>query len=68
MLLFDVSRCKLGASAGIELVNPKGKSFYVAYQLQFRCTNNATKYKALIQGLLFALEKGVKAIIIEGDS
>ena len=30
-LHFDGSRCRLGTSAGIELVNPKGKSFYIAY-------------------------------------
>ena len=53
---------------GIELVNPKGKYFYAAYRLWFRCTNNDIEYEALIQGLLFALEKGVKSLIIEGDS
>ena len=30
-LHFDGSRCKMGASGGIELVNPKGRSFYAAY-------------------------------------
>ena len=31
MLHFDGSRCKLGADVGIELINPKGRSFYAAY-------------------------------------
>ena len=47
-LRFNGSRCKSGASAGIKLINPKGRSFYAAYQLQFRCTNNVIEYKALI--------------------
>ena len=67
-LHFDGSKCKLGASAGIELINPKGKSLYATYQLQFKCTNNIAKYESLIQGLLFALEKGITTLIIEGDS
>ena len=68
MLCFDGSKCKLGVSESIELVNSKRMSFYVTYQLQFRCTNNGAEYKALIRGLLFALEKGFAALIIEGDS
>ena len=32
-LRFDGSRCKSGANVGIELVNPKGRSLYVAYRL-----------------------------------
>ena len=66
-LCFNGSRCKLGAGAGIKLVSPKGRSFYAAYQLQFRCTSNGVEYEALIWGLLFALEKGVTNLIIEGD-
>ncbi len=68
IVYFDGSRCKMGANVGIKLVNPKGRSFYATYQLQFRCTNNAKKYEALIRGLLFALEKGVTTLKIEGDS
>lgn len=64
---FDGSRCKMGVDVVIELVNPKSRSSYVAYRLQFRCTNNAIEYKALIRGLLFALEKGFTDLIIEGD-
>ena len=36
--------------------------------MQLRCTNNGVEYEVLIQGLLFALEKGVIALIIDGDS
>ena len=67
-LCFDGSRCKSGASVGIKLINPKHRSFYATYQLQFICTNNGVEYKALIRGLLFALKKGVKTLIIERDS
>ena len=67
-LHFDASRGKMGANAGIKLVNPKSRSFYATYWLQFRCTNNVVEYKALIRGLLYALEKGVTTLIIEGDS
>lgn len=37
-------------------------------KLQLRCTNNIAEYETLIHELFFALEKGVKALIIEGDS
>ena len=47
-LRFDGSRCKSGANVGIELINPKGRSFYATYRLQFRCTNNGVEYEALI--------------------
>lgn len=32
-LKFDDSKCKLGASTGTKLINPKGRSFYAAYHL-----------------------------------
>jgi ribonuclease HI len=67
-LCFDSSKCKLGTGVGIELINTKGKSFYVAYRLYFRCANNVVEYKALIWGLLFALEKGFITLIVKGDS
>ena len=47
-LRFDGSRCRSGAGAGIELINPKGRSFYATYRLQFRCTNNGVEYRAFI--------------------
>ncbi len=48
ILWFDGSRYKMGAGVGIELFNQKDRSFYVAYQLQFRCTNNVVEYEALL--------------------
>ena len=67
-LHFNGSKCKLRVGTSIELINPKGKPFYIAYQLQFRCTNNIVEYEELIQGILFTLDKGITSLIIEGDS
>ena len=67
-LWVDGSRCKSRADVDIKLVNPKGRSFYAAYWLKFRSTNIGVEYEALIWGLLFALEKGVTTLVIEGDS
>lgn len=57
ILTFDGSKCKLGAGACIELVNPKGRSFYATHHLQLMCTKNVVEYEDLICRLLFALEK-----------
>lgn len=68
ILRFDDSKFKLGVGAGIELINPKGRPFYFVYRLQFRCNKKVAKYEALIHRILFALEKDVKALVVEGDS
>ena len=67
-LRFDGSKCKQGAVARIELINPKERSCYVAYYLQFFYTNNVVEYEELVRGLLMALEKDVKILVVEGDS
>ena len=67
-LRFNGSKCKQGARAGIELINPKGKSYYATYHLQFFCTNNVVEYEALVRGFLMALEKHVKILMVKGDS
>ena len=66
--MFNSSKYKLGARVGIELINPKGRFFYVVYSLKFRCTNNVVECEAFIHGLFFVIEKDVKALIIEGAS
>ena len=67
-LQFDNSTCKQGARGGIELISCKGKSYSTTYHLQFFCTKNTVEYEALVRGLLMALEKDVKVLMVEGDS
>ena len=67
-LYFDGSRNKEGAGAGCLLIDPHGNKMVLACCLEFDCTNNVAKYKALVQGLRKALDLQVKCIEVFCDS
>ena len=48
--------------------NPKVSQIMLAYRLEFQCTNNTTKYEALIQRLYKAIGLDVKHLQVYGDS
>ena len=50
-LYFDGSKSKKGAGAGCVLIDPIGNKTFIAYRLEFECTNNTAKYEALLQGI-----------------
>ena len=65
---FDGSKTKEGARVCCVLHGPKKKKTLITCKLEFECTNNVTKYEALIQGLNKAIDLGVRDIKVYGDS
>nr|XP_009395688.1 PREDICTED: uncharacterized protein LOC103980886 [Musa acuminata subsp. malaccensis] len=57
-----------GASAGLVLSAPDGRSFERSLRFGFQATNNETEYEALLTGLGLALEMQVNAINVLTDS
>ena len=67
-LYFDGSRNKEGEGAGCLLIDPHGNKTMITCLLEFECMDNASEYKALVQGLRKALDLKVKCIEVFGDS
>ena len=57
---FDGSSSSFGSGAGIVLISPKGEKLSKAYKLAFETTNNTIEYEALLLGLEYEKEKGMK--------
>ncbi|GAV83179.1 RVT_3 domain-containing protein, partial [Cephalotus follicularis] len=53
---------------GIILQSPDNVSTQLAYKFDFFCSNNEVEYEALILGMLTAMKKGAKSVIVKGDS
>lgn len=68
MMKFNGARSKYRASDRIILEEPSGKIHPFSYCLQFECTKNITKYKALVIRLYQALDLGVKNYKVYKDS
>ena len=60
-MYFDCSSIVKGSGAGVVLMSPS-KEHVLAYKLDFLCSNNKAKYKALLVGLRAAKELGVKKL------
>ena len=58
----------LGGGAGVVITNPQGYNVAIATKLSFDCSNNMAEYEALIIGVTTALSKGVRNVMIQGDS
>jgi ribonuclease HI len=67
-LYFDGSVMKTGAGAGLLFVSPLGEHMRYAVRLHFPTSNNMAEYEALLCGLKFAIEIGVKCLDVRGDS
>jgi hypothetical protein len=67
-VFFDGSICTKGCGIGYVVVSPRGITQEMAERLDFRCTNNQSKYKALIAGLKHAIGMGVRDVEAFGDS
>jgi ribonuclease HI len=50
------------------LISPSGAEIEMSSQLNFHCTNNQTKYHALLFGLIMLRSMGVKHVEAYGDS
>ncbi|XP_057962327.1 uncharacterized protein LOC131153897 [Malania oleifera] len=67
-MLFDGVVNVWGHRIGAVLISPDGKHYPVVAKLIFPCTNNIVEYEACIFGLQTTLDRGVKRLIVRGDS
>ena len=67
-MYFDGATNQNGSGIGVLLISPKGTHIPFFGRLNFRATNNATKYEACIMGLRANLCLGVKELEVYGDS
>jgi ribonuclease HI len=63
---FDVSSYNEGNGVGIIFVSPVGKIHNLSYRLEFSCTNNVTKFKALLLGIENAFNLGCGHLSVFG--
>jgi hypothetical protein len=68
MLYFEISRNMHEVDVGYLLIDLCGIRTYFSCQLESKCTNNDSKYEALIQGLLKAIDLKIKSIEVFGNS
>lgn len=67
-LMVDGASNKHGASVGVVLITLDGSSIEAVVKLDFHASNNKAEYKALLSGLLMALEVRVRRICVYTDS
>jgi ribonuclease HI len=65
---FDGSTCREGQGVGVVLVSPRGAVFEQSVHLEYFCTNNQTKYEAILLGLQILSSMGIKHVEAFGDS
>ena len=59
-MYFDGSLMLEGAGAGVLLISPKGEQLRYILQLDFKLSNNAAEYEALLHGLCLAVSLSIK--------
>lgn len=57
-----------GGGVGVDLYAFDGTSISLYFNLEFACSNNEAKYKALIMGLISALYLGIPRHMMQGYS
>jgi ribonuclease HI len=67
-VFFDGSLMKTGAGVGLLFISPLGKHLRYVLCLHFPASNNVAQYEALVNGLLIAIELGVRCLDARGDS
>jgi ribonuclease HI len=67
-LHFDGSVYRSGCGVGITIVSPNGAIFEALNRLDRKCTNNQTKYEALLFGLQILHDMRVKHVEAYDDS
>lgn len=65
---FDDSFLNLGSGATVVFIYPSKDLFPFSFKLDFKNTNNTTKYEAFLLGLQEAKAKGIKKIKVKGDA
>ena len=67
-MAFDGASNAIGNGIGAVLVSPDRKYYSLTVHLEFECTNNVTEYEACILGIQEVIERGVKRLLVYGDS
>jgi ribonuclease HI len=67
-MYFDGSLMKTGVGAGLLFISPLGKHVRYVIRLHFPASNNVAEYEALVNGMRFAVELGVRRLDARGDS
>jgi ribonuclease HI len=67
-LIFDGSVCSKGHIVGCFIISPSGVEYELSIRLEFECTNNQTKYEALLSGLEALVDMEAKDVYVYGDS
>jgi hypothetical protein len=67
-LEFDGAHSSAGSGAGIVLISPDKGVTCFSYRLEFDCTNNISKYEALILGLNLTIDMNIRSLHVRGDS
>jgi ribonuclease HI len=67
-LFFDGSVCSKGQRAGCVIVSPNGANVDLSIRLEFACTNNQVEYEALLHGIEYLRDLGVRDVDVFGDS
>ena len=67
-LYFDGSVCREGQGVGTILISPNNVIYETSVRLEYNCTNNQAEYEALLFGLQYLADLGVKDIDAFGDS
>ena len=67
-MYFDGSVAKVGPGTSVYIISPNRDFKYFSYKLTFECTNNVTKYEALLLGLHALKDLGAKWVQVFGDS
>ncbi|XP_057853362.1 uncharacterized protein LOC131063527 [Cryptomeria japonica] len=65
---FDGSCSMSGLGEGVVLIPPSGKHIPFSFKLEFKNTNNTSKYEALLLGLAEVKKLGVKLLQVKGDA
>jgi ribonuclease HI len=67
-MYFNGSLMKTGAGAGMLFISPLEKHVRYVLRLHFPASNNVAEYEDLVNGLLIAIELGVRCLDARGDS
>ena len=68
LMYFDGAKTQEGSGEGCILIDPNKNKHFLSCRLEFECTNNTTKYEALVLGLKKAIEIKVRNLKVFGDS
>jgi ribonuclease HI len=67
-MYFDGSLKLEGAAAGVLLISPIGEQLKYVLEIFWKVSNNEAEYKALLHGLRLAASRGIKRLLVYGDS